>query len=701
MKNYVILVLLVLVATIVSVLFQIPILQQTLGFIYLTFVPGYIILRAMKIESNKVDSILLSVGLSMTFLMLAGLMMCIVFPLVGLADPLSPSALIIVISTLVFSVLFIGCKQDIMTSDSNLPMLDKMTVFHILFFAIPALGIVGIVFDNVPVLLVTMIMIAAFYAFGYSSKIAPTRYHLLIVLLVSISLVFQTTLMSKYINGEDMHIEAYVFRLTQIKGYWSSPGVGIDTAIARFESVLSVTILPTVYSSVLGSTIETVFRILFPLLFSLVPLVLYRIYETQTNRTVAFLSVLFFMANIGFFGVEPLTLARQMIAELLIALSIFLLFEKSISIERKRILLIIVGAGLIVSHYALAYLYVFLVILSFVVLRKWRTKDVLSATLVLLLFSMTFGWYVYVSNAPLLKVSDDLIRIRNNFFSDIYNPEARSSQVATLVSAPTTIVSVANRIVFLATNFLIAIGVIAVLVGRKQSDLDSKYRLISLAALTIMIACVVLPNVASSFNLTRFYGMTMIFLAPFFVLGGQTILRWVGRMTANIKIKTSRLHSWGDTKMMGLQLISILLAASFLFNIGLVEHVTGVYPQSWALDKDQKRLSNDIGIRISYYTEIPVEQDVVSTLWLSTHMVKLGTVYIGSLSGIWYSYGMLPPEQQVEIGAFTGTQKDSYAHFSYANTVGGLLNTTEMLPRLTSSNKIYTNGASEIYMTTG
>jgi uncharacterized membrane protein len=702
MKNYVQLVLLVHAVTWFSILLDIPMSKQAFGFLFLTFIPGYVILRALRIQSKKADTILLSVGLSLTVVMLIGLAMSTLSPFIGLADPLTLFPLLLVVSFVTLCILLLGCRSDLTSTDRQFTgKLGARTTFSALLFVIPVLGIVGAVYDNVFILLIMIIVIAAFYAFGCHSKIAPTKYQLLIVLVISLALVFHTLLISKYIMGEDIHVETYVFRQTQIRGAWVSPGVGVDSDIARFESVLSVTILPTVYSGILGFGIETIFKILFPLLFSLVPLVLFRIYETQTNKTVAFLSVLFFMASNTFFGEEPLTLARQMIAELLMVLSIFLIFEKSIAIDRKRILLIILGAGLIVSHYALAYLYIFLIILCFVVLRKWRVKDVLSPALILLLFSMTFGWYVYVSDAPLVKVSNDIKRIENNFINDISSPAARSSQVATLVSTPTTIVSVVNRIVFLATIFLIVIGVTELVLRQRKSDIDSKFRLMSLAALVIMIACVTLPDIAGTFNLSRFFGMTMIFLAPFFVLGGQTILKWTGKVISPISSKRPGFHQLANNGMLGLQLISVLLVASFLFNIGFVEHVTGVYPQSWTLDKDQRRMSNDMGIRSSYYTEILVDQDVASTKWLSTHLDDNGIVYSGALAGIWFSYGQLSPDRQRNIYDFNGTQEGSYAYLSYANTVAGLLNNTEVSPALTSSNKIYTNGASEVFSTAG
>jgi uncharacterized membrane protein len=171
---------------------------------------------------------------------------------------------------------------------------------------------------------------------------------------------------------------------------------------------------------------------------------------------------------------------------------------------------------------------------------------------------MTFGWYTYVSDAPLMKISDDISRIKNNFMNDISSPAARSSQVATLASTPLSIVGVVNRIVFLATIFLVVIGVVDLVLRRTKSNLDSKYKLMSLTAMIIMVACVALPDIAGTFNLDRFYGLTMIFLAPFFVLGGQTILRWTEKVISPIRAKIPKLRRLRNTGMLGLQFISIL-----------------------------------------------------------------------------------------------------------------------------------------------
>jgi len=700
MKNYLLSVLLIHFVTLLSIVLNISVLRQVFGCIYLTFVPGYVILKALRVDNNKIDTILLSVGVSLSFLMLVGVAMCALFPLFGFARPLSLFPLVLVISGAVLCILLIGCRHDVTQNESSsASRLPTFNAFWMLLFAIPILGIVGAVYDNVFVLLAMIIAMAFLCLFGFSSRIVPVKYHILLVLVISTALVLHTVLITRYIMGEDIHVEVYVFKQTLTHGIWASPGVGVDTDIARLASVLSVTILPTIYSIFLSSDTETIFKIIIPLLFSLVPLVLYRIYGLQTGKTIALLSTLFFMSSkITFFGMEPLTLARQEIAEILFVLSIFLLAAKSIPIQKRRLLLIIIGAGLIVSHYALAYLYILLIILSFILSRRWRSRDVLNASLILLLFAMTFAWYVYVSDAPLLKISDDIARIRNNFMTDLYKPAARSAQVATLASSPPTIVSVFNRVVTLAQYLFILVGIAGLILRREKAGFDAKYRIMSIVAMLILVFSLVIPDLAGAFNLTRVIAITMIFLAPFFVLGGATLFSSIGKVVSSFnttRLKHLRLARYKNISIM---LVSIVLVASFLFSTGFIEHITGVYPESWSLDKDLKKTSNDPGIRASYYTEITQEQDIASSVWLSKHGA-IGNFIYGASHGQWLSYAQLDIYRFAPLYSFLEAKAGDYAYLGYAYTIGGLaLNETEVSSMLNPSDMIYSNGAGEVHL---
>ena len=206
----------------------------------------------------------------------------------------------------------------------------------------------------------------------------------------------------------DANLEYYVFRLTQINGHWGFLNANVNSLVTlTYNSMLSITLLPAVYSALMNAQGEIVFKILYPFIFSLVPLTLYRICEKQFGKLIGLLSALFFVfTSAAFYGPEPLGLNRQIVGELFLILSVFLLISKTIPVTKRRLLLIIFGAALAVSHYSLAYIYLAIVVVVFIISRvKPKFDDTLNTVTVLLLFVMTFSWYALTS-APLLTSLD-------------------------------------------------------------------------------------------------------------------------------------------------------------------------------------------------------------------------------------------------------------------------------------------------------
>jgi len=55
----------------------IPMIRQISGFLFLTFIPGYTILRILRIHRiDKVESLLFAVGLSLVYIMTVGVAGC-------------------------------------------------------------------------------------------------------------------------------------------------------------------------------------------------------------------------------------------------------------------------------------------------------------------------------------------------------------------------------------------------------------------------------------------------------------------------------------------------------------------------------------------------------------------------------------------------------------------------------------------------
>lgn len=84
----------------VTMLFDIPIANQVIGILYLTFVPGFIIVKLLKLdELDVLEIILFSAGLSVAFLMITGLLVNELLFLFGVSQPLSAVPLMIVLNS--------------------------------------------------------------------------------------------------------------------------------------------------------------------------------------------------------------------------------------------------------------------------------------------------------------------------------------------------------------------------------------------------------------------------------------------------------------------------------------------------------------------------------------------------------------------------------------------------------------------------
>ena len=82
--------------------YHLPVVLQLIGFIYLTFVPGILILRILNLHKlGTLPVLLYSAGLSLATLMFTGFIMNTLFPLFGISDPISLVPLICTISIVV------------------------------------------------------------------------------------------------------------------------------------------------------------------------------------------------------------------------------------------------------------------------------------------------------------------------------------------------------------------------------------------------------------------------------------------------------------------------------------------------------------------------------------------------------------------------------------------------------------------------
>ena len=360
--------------------FDVPVLRQFLGFIYLAFVPGLLILRIFKLHKlGTTDTILYSVGLSITFVMFLGLFMNMLYPLVGFSRPISVLPLIITLTTIVIILCAVAYIQESRAGLSysqhrSLPWSEFLSppVLFLLFLPLlSALGtsLVNSYQNNIPLLILIafIALVAALVAFN---RFVPTRLYPLAVAMIAIAILWHWSLISQYLSGWDIHIEYYYQGLVLADSSWN------PSLPSNLNTTLSITMLAPIYSLLLNMDTIWIFKIVYPLFFSLVPLALFQVFRKETDDRIAFFAVFFFMSFHVFFGMTDV--ARQQIAELFFALSILLLLDKGMLPIKKSALLIIFAFSIVVSHYGLYCFYLFYIILAFLFISIVRSNTLVN-----------------------------------------------------------------------------------------------------------------------------------------------------------------------------------------------------------------------------------------------------------------------------------------------------------------------------------
>ena len=699
---------------------QIPILRQFIGFIYLTFIPGIIILRILKLHKlSNIETLLYTVGLSIATLMFTGLFMNTVYPLVGISGPISLVPLIITISMLVLALCILSYVRDKDFSDPSFIDIKNVLSPPALFLClIPFLAILGTYlvnfYQNNIILIFLLVIIALIVILIGFDKFIPKNLYPLAVFLIAISLLYHKSLISMYLWGCDIHLEHYLCNLVMWNSCWDS------TIPLTYNAMLSIVMLTPIYSIISNMGLTWVFKIIYPLLFSLVPLGLYRVFQKQTNDKIAFLSCFFFISQFTFYG-EMLQLARQQIAELFLVLLILLMIDKNMNKITRSSLFIVFGISLAVSHYGLSYTYMFCLISAWLILvlmdspaiekfgddfhskfsRYKREKLVgnlksskiedrtISSTFVLLFIAFTLTWYMYVSSSStfnaIVGIGD---HIASSIFTDFLNPEAAQGLDLILKKTVSPLHDV-TKYLHLISQFFIFVGVLTLMLNRKGMKFEREYEAFYLANFMLCFAAIALPYFASSLNVSRLYQITLIFLAPICIIGGITVFKMMHKVVK---------ASWTDKRVRNsLKVLSVFFVIIFLFNSGFVYEVA----------KDDN--STSISLNMNSTMDYPRfnDQEVLGAKWWysvkgndpvyadGNRCLLLGGFKWGQMRRLPRDANQIPEDSYIYFGTWNVVEERALVWYKI-----GTLSTREYINSsdiVDGRSRIYNNGGAQIY----
>jgi uncharacterized membrane protein len=601
--------------------YDVPATRQIVGFICIAVIPGFLLLRLLKLDwLGVVETILYSAGLSIAFVMFLGLIVNALYPLIGIAKPISllPLFITLVLAILVMCavIYFRERKQQISPRGKTaIKWQDVINPPVLWLLLLPILSVLGVFLayyhqGNILLLAMLSFIVITVILIAFT-KFIPPRLYPLAVFSISISLLWQITLVSPSLAGYDIHYHYYLQNLIISNGVWD-PSLGTMS-----NSMMSIVILAPFQSLLLNMDGAWVFKIIYPLLFTLVPLALFQVIRKQSSDKVAFFGAFLFISLPSFFFTVPMT-ATQMIGEIFFALLILILLNNRIVMTQRVVLLIMFSCALVVSHYGTSYIYLLYLGLVIPFMLLWRSDradrfwgkmtsvmskvkklkavalwafkppDVsgpgrqLRVGYIMLFFVICLAWYLYSSSGYTFQAIVNIGgRVVDNIATDLFVLESRDPMI--LQALGQTAMRGAEftwelaRYFQYATQAFIVVGVVGLVVDFRNTKFHPVYIAMTLASAVILVLCIVLPYFASALNMDRIYHINLFFLAPFGILGGIAVFKWVYNL-----FTLRRLRSMAISAALGLVVV-VVLAPYFLFSSGFIFEITGATPTNMAL----------------------------------------------------------------------------------------------------------------------
>jgi uncharacterized membrane protein len=565
-------------------------------------------------------------------------------------------------------------------------------------------------------LLLLMFLIAVqVLAACLSERLVPSKLYPLLIVSVSISLLYHFLLISPNLVGSDINHEYYFFSFVNNSGHWNPAYPESDP----YNSLLSITILPVILSAVTGVDGVSVFKIIYPLIFSLVPVVLYSAFEPHIGKKQALLAVFFFMSYQAYYA-DLTSIAREQIAEVLVALFLMLILKNRLKTLTGKSILLILIFGMIISHYSTAYIIMFFVVISWLILR-FRKKATPMPNLPLVFVVFALLWYVYgSSSASIYSLGGFGASVYQGILTQFSNPIARPQQVQAALGVgwlPGPLHDL-HRLVEYSVQFFILVGVLWLWRNRKSRVFGDIFLQFTLLALLTLVLSVFLPNFAAGLDLSRVYHLTLLFLAPACIVGGVVVFKWIVRAATGLSGGLPALHVRRLSRHdMSVIFVSVVIVMYFLFNVGFMWEIAGGPPTSISLGFNRMRYSDDVSIKAGFYSAYIPDEDVASARWTSTYVSNAFLVCADRTARYHelqsYALMSLPPSTPLlypngEGGAFCSSATSLYTYISYFDGVEHVLTGPTYQSEtshlnvdylLASQNTIYSNGAGFILAT--
>ena len=336
-------------------------LGPALGWWLVVVFPTYLIATTRIWERvTGAERVLYSLGTVLLILVVGGLMLDLILPHVGVARPLTLVPVLVMVDAVAVALMCWRWRRGALTGSWR-PAARSVRTPELQVLLLSALCVPVVVaganrLNNGGSDVVSVVGLAGVViAFGLLvSRRAAIRDAVVsvAVYLLGLSLLLSTSLRGWYVTGHDIQHEYTVFQLTKNHGIWS-----ISSFRDAYNACLSITILPTEIWQLVRVDDPYIFKVFFQLLFATCPVMVYLLARRYCSKHVAILAVVYFVSFPTFFTDMPY-LNRQEIAFVFLGLAYLALTTRQWTAWRRRLIVIMYGLGMGLSHYSTIYVFI-------------------------------------------------------------------------------------------------------------------------------------------------------------------------------------------------------------------------------------------------------------------------------------------------------------------------------------------------------
>ena len=415
------------------------------SFISLTFVPGILLLGAFGFDFNRFEVIPYAMVASFSLVMVTFSAYILIYNSwngLYLFEPLSETG--IVFALLLLTVFEIGMfrhtdnQPEFPTRSDVATLVNKKSVYGLI---LPAVAISGAVLVNKyagnTVILLAIFMIAVVpLIYIYSNGVTESE-PLLLLWLAAVAILLQNTIINIHLMRGDGIVEYYYSSLSLHHNTWN---LGLSTTK---NSLGRLTLLHPIYSELMDLSLLWEYKIVHPLLLSMIPVVLHRIYSIIFDKKyIAFFAAFLYIAYHPFFSLISRN-TRTGFAIMFISAFVLALIDGSLEKRNRIVLLSLIIFGTVNSHYGMSLLFLFIIGVAYIILniidtmydRMPAKPHGLSLFLPLLFAVFFYFWYNYTSSSHTFTFIS-IILIKNIFLnlSQFFGTESAAvSATATIV----------------------------------------------------------------------------------------------------------------------------------------------------------------------------------------------------------------------------------------------------------------------------